>query len=80
MAGVDRYQTNASLVFVDLKPKSERSQSADDIIVRLRDKLSQVPGAQLFLQSVQDIRAGGRPSNAQYQYTFQGESADLYHQ
>ena len=69
-------QTNASLVFVDLKPKSERSESADDIIVRLRDKLSQVPGAQLFLQSVQDIRSGGRLSNAEYQYTLQGESAD----
>jgi multidrug efflux pump len=40
------------------------------------DKLSQVPGAQLYLQSVQDIRPGGRPSNAQYQYTFQAESAD----
>jgi multidrug efflux pump len=68
--------TNAGIVSIDLKPKSERSASADEVIVRLRRELSDVPGAQLYLQSVQDIRAGGRPSNAQYQYTLQGESAD----
>jgi len=74
--GTGAGQTNAGIVSIDLKPKSQRSESADEVIAELRSKLNQVPGAQLYLQSVQDIRAGGRPSNAQYQYTFQGESAD----
>src|SRR5258706_12789007 len=38
--------------------------------------MAAVPGATLFLQSVQDIRVGGRASNAQYQYTLQGNTYD----
>jgi multidrug efflux pump len=53
-----------------------RSVSADELIDQLRGKLSVVPGAQLYLQSVQDIRAGGRPSNAQYQYTLRSDNED----
>ncbi|MGH6819850.1 MAG: efflux RND transporter permease subunit, partial [Methylocella sp.] len=72
-------QTNSGLVFIDLKPKAQRSETADEVIVRLRDKLTQVPGARLYLQSVQDIRMGGRASNAQFQFTLQGEStSELY--
>jgi multidrug efflux pump len=72
-------QTNSGFVFVSLKSKSERKLSADAVIGRLRPKLNQVAGARLFLQSVQDIRVGGRQSNAQYQYTLQGDSvADIY--
>ena len=48
-------------------------------IGRLRRELSQVAGASLFLQSAQDIRVGGRQSNAQYQYTVQSDNlADVY--
>ena len=46
------------------------------VIARLRRELGQVAGAALFLQSVQDIRVGGRQSNAQYQYTLQGDNLD----
>jgi multidrug efflux pump len=67
-------QTNSGFCFVSLKPKSERSLSADQVIARLRPKLNQVAGARLFLQASQDIRVGGRQSNAQYQYTLQGDS------
>ncbi len=69
-------QTNFGMVFVTLKPLSERHVSADGVIARLRRALGQVPGASLFLQSVQDIRVGGRQSNAQYQYTMQGDDLD----
>src|SRR5262249_367324 len=62
-------QTNSGFVFVTLKPLSERALSADQVIGRLRRELAGVPGASMFLQSVQDIRVGGRQSNAQYQYT-----------
>ncbi|BCG71225.1 transport system membrane protein [Mesorhizobium sp. 113-1-2] len=69
-------QTNSGSMFVSLKPLAERKISADQVIARLRPKLAVVPGATLFLQAVQDIRVGGRQSNAQYQYTLQGDSFD----
>ncbi|HEY3916442.1 MAG TPA: efflux RND transporter permease subunit [Stellaceae bacterium] len=69
-------QTNFGMVFVALKPLSERSVSADGVINRLRRELNQVPGASLFLQSIQDVRVGGRQSNAQFQYTLQGDDLD----
>src|SRR5580658_1176665 len=72
-------QTNSGFIFVALKAKSVRKISVDDVIGRLRPKLNNVAGARLFLQSVQDIRVGGRQSNAQYQYTLQGDSvAEVY--
>jgi multidrug efflux pump len=72
-------QTNSGFIFVSLKAKAQRSLSADEVIGRLRPKLNQVAGARLFLQAAQDIRTGGRQSNAQYQYTLQADNvADLY--
>jgi multidrug efflux pump len=72
-------QTNSGFIFVSLKPLEDRNTAADQVIARLRPKLNRVPGGQLFLQAAQDIRAGGRQSNAQYQYTLQADSsADLY--
>lgn len=67
-------QRNVARIFVSLKPLSERGKSADQVISRLRQSLAQSSGAQLYLQSVQDIRIGGRQSNAQYQYTLSAES------
>jgi multidrug efflux pump len=72
-------QTNSGFMFVTLKPKTERKASADQVIAQLRGPLSHVAGAQTFLQAVQDIRMGGRQSNAQYQYTLLGDSsAEVY--
>ena len=67
--------TNTGRMFIVLKPWGERKLPVDLVIQRLRGKLSHVPGATLFLQAVQDVRIGGRQSNAQYQYTLQ--SSDL---
>ncbi len=64
-------QTNSGFVFASLKPLAERHISADQVIGRLRSKISSVAGASLFLQAGQDIRMGGRPTGAQYQYTLQ---------
>ncbi|WP_293761744.1 multidrug efflux RND transporter permease subunit [uncultured Aquitalea sp.] len=69
-------QRNMANMFVALKPLSERKDSADQVIARLRKTLAREPGAQLFLQPVQDIRIGGRASNAQYQYTLQGDDLE----
>ena len=70
--------TNTARMFILLKPLELRNLSADQIINRLRPKLSLIPGATLYLQSVQDLRVGGRISAAQYQFTMQGDTlADL---
>jgi multidrug efflux pump len=72
-------QTNSGFMFVALKPLAERDASVGQVIGRLRPKLGQVAGARLFLQPVQDIRVGGRQSNALYQYTLQSDDLnELY--
>jgi multidrug efflux pump len=67
---------NTGTVFASLKPISERKVSADQVIERLREPLAAVAGATLFLQSLGDLGAGGRSSNAAYQYTLQGSTSD----
>src|SRR5260221_12707211 len=72
-------QRNSGFMFITLKPVRERKASVDQVIARLRPRLAQVPGANLFLVAVQDIpRVGGRQANAQYQFTLQADDlADL---
>jgi multidrug efflux pump len=65
---------NTGRMFVNLKPLGERKVHADAVIARLRAQLGAVPGATLYLQAVQDLRIGGRASNAQFQYTLHGDS------
>ncbi|HEX7489857.1 MAG TPA: efflux RND transporter permease subunit, partial [Anaeromyxobacteraceae bacterium] len=68
---------NNGNAFLQLKAgRGQRTQTADQVIGELRPKLAQVPGIQLFLQSVQDVRVGGRPSRTQYQYTLQDANLD----
>jgi HAE1 family hydrophobic/amphiphilic exporter-1 len=62
---------NNGFLIMGLKPRDERSASADEIITRLRPQLAKVPGIQLFIQAAQDLNVGGRTSRTQYQYTLQ---------
>ncbi len=62
---------NNGFVFIALKPRNERTASADEIITRLRPQLAKVSGATLFLQAAQDLNVGGRQTRTQYQYTLQ---------
>jgi len=67
--------TNSARMFIQLKPQgSQRKLTSDQVIARIRGKAAHVPGATLFLQSVQDVRTGGRQSSSQYQYTMQADS------
>ncbi len=79
IAAVSAYTSgnNSGRMFVTLKDLDQRGGhvSADQIIGRLRPKLAKVVGASLFLQPVQDIRVGGHASQAQYQYTLQGDDS-----
>ena len=66
---------NQGRVFIALKPHDQRNVSADQVIARLRDKLSAIEGITLYMQAAQDITVGARLSKTQYQYTL--TDADL---
>jgi multidrug efflux pump len=66
--------TNTGSLYIALKPLAERNVSASQIIDRLRPKLNRLPVASAFLQAAQDLRIGGRSSNAMYQYTLQADN------
>ncbi len=66
--------TNTGFLYLALKPLAERNASATQIIDRLRPQLNRLPVASAFLQAAQDLRIGGRSSNAMYQYTIQADS------
>ncbi|HEX7971938.1 MAG TPA: efflux RND transporter permease subunit [Thiobacillus sp.] len=65
---------NSGFIFASLKPSGQRADAVA-VIAGLRKKLGSIPGVQVFFSPVQDIRAGGRPAAALYQYTLQ--SGDL---
>ncbi|HEX7328256.1 MAG TPA: efflux RND transporter permease subunit [Casimicrobiaceae bacterium] len=70
-------RAGGGFMFVELKPRSERGIGGLAVIGRLRPKLERVTGLRLFLQPVQDVRAGGRAGNATYQYTLKGDDDAL---
>jgi multidrug efflux pump len=74
MAFTGGSSTNQANVFIGLKPLNKRKLSSSQVIDRLRPKLNTVVGARAILQAGQDLRIGGRQSNAQYQYTIQGDN------
>lgn len=69
-------RVNSGSMFISLKPLDERKESATAVINRLRAKLAKEPGANLFMMPVQDIRVGGRQSNASYQFTLLADELD----
>jgi multidrug efflux pump len=72
--------SNGGFIYIALKPLNVRKVSAPQIINRIRPKLNSLPVASAFLQAVQDLRIGGRSSNALYQYTLQSDNIqDLVH-
>ncbi|UGV28983.1 acriflavine resistance protein B [Rhodopseudomonas boonkerdii] len=70
---------NRGTMFIALKPPDERvnNASTNDVINRLRPKLSALPGIRLFMFAAQDLRAGGRQSDSNYQYTLTSSNLDL---
>ena len=64
---------NQGRMYITLKPLRERTLSADQVIRELSKKFAEVPGATLYMQTQQDLQIGGRLSQAQYQFTLQGE-------
>ncbi|SFU86352.1 efflux RND transporter permease subunit [Pseudoduganella namucuonensis] len=69
-------RAGGGFMFINLKPASERSDSGQAVIARLRPQLAKVTGVSLFLNPVQDLRMGGRSSNSTYQYTLKSDNRD----
>jgi hydrophobe/amphiphile efflux-1 (HAE1) family protein len=72
-----RGNANAGFMFMSLKPDAERHKNGDTaqvIVDRLRPKVSNIPGAILYLQAFQDLRIGGRNTATEYQYTLTADS------
>jgi hydrophobic/amphiphilic exporter-1 (mainly G- bacteria), HAE1 family len=67
---------NNGFLIMSLKPRDERTSSADDVIRRLRRKFNTVVGGTAYLQAVQDIQVGGRTTRTQYQYTLEDTDLD----
>jgi hydrophobe/amphiphile efflux-1 (HAE1) family protein len=67
---------NNGRVFITLKPRDERSASADQLIARWRPQFAKVEGAAMFLQAAQDVTVGARAARTQYQYTLQDSNLD----
>jgi multidrug efflux pump len=68
--------SNGGFIFLSLKPLNVRKQSAAQILARLRPKMLALPVASVFMQPAQDLRIGGRQSNALYQYTIQSDTSE----
>jgi HAE1 family hydrophobic/amphiphilic exporter-1 len=71
--------SNGGRFFIELKPRNERSLTADQVIEELRPKVAAVPGVRVFLTNPPVINIGGRAARAQYQFTLQGgDTTELY--
>ena len=68
--------TNYGRMFIALKPKSERKETSNQIIQRLRRSTNVIPGMAVYFQNIQNINIGGRISKSQYQYTLQSSDTD----
>jgi HAE1 family hydrophobic/amphiphilic exporter-1 len=73
--GGSTVSSNAGRMFIRLKPRRDRTLSADQIIVQLRKKTAQVPGIKVYFQNPPPIRIGGRAAKSLYQFTVQGPDA-----
>jgi hydrophobe/amphiphile efflux-1 (HAE1) family protein len=79
-AGGGNYTTNTGRMFISLKPKSQRDASADQVILRLQQRLAKIQGIALYMQAAQDITIGGRLNKTQYQYTLADSNpGELHH-
>jgi multidrug efflux pump len=70
--------SNRGVMFISLKPPAERTgMTTEQVIDRLRKNLYRVAGIRLFMFAAQDVRAGGRQSDSNYQYTLLSTDLDL---
>ena len=73
----DNATLNSGRMLINLKPHSERSDSASDVIARLQPQLDKLAGIRLFMQPVQDLTIEDRVSRTQYQFSLSSPDAEL---
>ncbi|MDE3114419.1 MAG: efflux RND transporter permease subunit [Pseudomonadota bacterium] len=71
-AGGARTGSNTGILFMHLKPPSERTLTADQVAQELMPKVSGIPGIAVYIQNPPSLRIGGQRTKSQYQYTLQG--------
>ncbi|MDD5214400.1 MAG: efflux RND transporter permease subunit [Methylococcales bacterium] len=76
VVGIAGNDANNAMVFVALKPHEERD-SIEKVMSRLRENLSRIAGAKIFLHPSQELRIGGRPSSAMYDFSLQSDDLNL---
>ena len=73
----DNPTLNSGRMLINLKPHSERSDSATEVIARLQPQLDKLAGIRLFMQPVQDLTIEDRVSRTQYQFSLSSPDAEL---
>lgn len=68
--------SNSAVVFISLKPKSERKESANDVINRLRPLTNRLPGTRTMMFPVQDLRMGTQNPTASYNFSLKADSLE----
>src|SRR5215472_666680 len=67
---------NTGRLFIALKPRGERGESANDVIQRLRRSANVKTGIRKTFQAVQSINIAGRISKSEWQYTLQSSDTE----
>src|SRR5947208_2880002 len=75
-AGTVNPTMNTGRLYINLKPRDQRSASATEIIARLRERTKNLEGISVFMQAVQDVQIDSRVSRTQYQYTLEDANED----
>lgn len=73
----DNATLNSGRMLINLKPHSERSDSASAVIARLQPQVDKLIGIRLYMQPVQDLTIEDRVSRTQYQFSLSSPDAEL---
>ncbi len=74
------HRSNTGKAIIQQKYIHHRHHSTHETNAHHTPHQSHKTGAQFFCRSAADVRAGGRQSNANYQYTLQADSSDLLYE
>jgi len=68
---------NSGRMLINLAPRGDRAETADEIIARLAEKAQAVKGIALYLQPVQELTIEDRVSRTQYQFMLTSPDEEL---
>ena len=77
LGGNQNSPINQGRFFIQLKPRTQRKLSPEQIIEELRPKLATVPGIRVYLANPPMVRIGGNQIRTLYQFTLQASDLNL---